>query len=105
MTPACAIGDVPLGEGRAVVLGGVRIALFNTLSGWYALDAVCPHKGGPLEDGIVSGSSVLCPLHDRAFDLATGSTQADCASVNAYEVELRDDQVFVDVRARVSRPA
>lgn len=100
MTPACSVTDVPLGEGRAVVLEGVRIAVFNTISGWYALDAVCPHKGGPLEDGIVSGTSVLCPLHDRAFDLVSGATETGCSGVRAYDIETRNDLVFVDLQDR-----
>ena len=95
--PACATGDVPLGEGRAVVLSGSRIAVFNTSGGWHALDAVCPHRGGPLEDGIVSGSSVLCPLHDRAYDLSTGESRSGCAGVTVYPVEVREGVVLVDV--------
>jgi nitrite reductase (NADH) small subunit len=97
IVPACATGDVPLGEGRAVVLGGSRIAVFNTPAGWYALDAVCPHRAGPLEDGIVSGSSVLCPLHDRAYDLTTGESRNGCEGVTAYPVEVREGIVLVDV--------
>jgi nitrite reductase/ring-hydroxylating ferredoxin subunit len=73
MNYACRVDDVPLGEGRAVTLGDRRIALFRTPNGWYALDAVCPHRGGPLADGIVSDRAVICPLHERRFDLATGA--------------------------------
>ena len=94
MMRICSIDDVPLGEGRAVVLGDRRIAVFHTLSGWYALDAVCPHKGGPLEDGIVAECSVTCPLHERRFDLATGEALSDCASVATYRVEANGDGVY-----------
>ena len=97
MTAACTTADVPLGEGRAVVLDGMRIAVFNTPSGWYAVDAACPHMGGPLADGIVYGSSVICPLHDRSFDLATGATRSDCGGVSAYRAEARGGVVYVDL--------
>ena len=49
------------------------IAIFRAAAGWFALDAACPHRGGPLADGIVCDSAVICPLHDRRFDLATGA--------------------------------
>ena len=70
---ACRVDDIPLGEGRAITLDGRRIAIFRAGGGWYALDAVCPHRGGPLADGIVCDRAVICPLHDRRFDLASGA--------------------------------
>jgi nitrite reductase (NADH) small subunit len=91
----CAVDDVPLGEGRAVVIGDHRVAVFHTLSGWYAIDAVCPHRGGPLEDGIVSDRSVICPLHERRFDLVTGEAFSDCGNVAVYPIEVRGDEVVL----------
>ena len=67
---ACRVDDVPLGEGRAITLDGRRIAIFRSAAGWFALDAACPHRGGPLADGIVCDNAVICPLHDRRYDLA-----------------------------------
>ena len=72
MTFVCHEDDVPLGEGRVVTLDGRKIAVFRAAGGWYALDAACPHMGGPLADGIVCDRAVICPLHDRRYDLATG---------------------------------
>ena len=100
MIRVCSTDDVPFGEGRAAVVNGRRIAVFNTASGWYALDAVCPHRGGPLEDGIVADRSVICPLHERRFDLATGESFSDCPGVTTHRVELRGADVFVALRAR-----
>jgi nitrite reductase (NADH) small subunit len=94
---ACHVDDVPHGEGRALTLGGRRIALFRADTGWYALDAVCPHAGGPLADGIVADCRVICPLHERAFDLATGAALSGGAGVGAYSVEVVGDEVFVSV--------
>jgi len=73
MTFACRVHAVPLDEGRTIMLGDRAIALFRTPGDWYAIDAVCPHRGGPLADGIVTDRAVICPLHDRRYDLATGA--------------------------------
>jgi nitrite reductase (NADH) small subunit len=68
----CGVDDVPVGEGRKVVVDGHSLAIFHTPQGWYALDAACPHLAGPLADGIVGDQSVICPLHERRFDLLSG---------------------------------
>jgi nitrite reductase (NADH) small subunit len=94
---ACRVDDVPLGEGRAVTLDGRRIALFRAAGAWYALDAVCPHRGGPLADGIVCDRAVICPLHDRRYDLETGEPLGAGDPVAAHAVEVRGDRVFVEV--------
>jgi nitrite reductase (NADH) small subunit len=92
---ACKVDDIPLGEGRAITLDGRRIAVFRAGGGWYAIDAICPHRGGPLADGIVCDSAVICPLHDRRFDLATGAALTDGDAVAAHTVEVRGERVFV----------
>jgi nitrite reductase (NADH) small subunit len=101
VTYACRIEDVPLGEGRVVTLDGRRVALFRAAAGWYALDAACPHRGGPLADGIVCDRAVICPLHDRRYDLASGAPLGAGDPVAAHAVELRGDRVFVEVAAQV----
>jgi nitrite reductase (NADH) small subunit len=98
MTRACAVDDVPLGEGRSVRLGGRRVALFRTPTGWYALDHACPHAGGPLADGLTADCSVICPLHERRFALDTGAPIGhDGAGVTANRVEVRGGDVFVEL--------
>ena len=92
---ACHVDDVPPGEGRSLTVEGRRIALFRADSGWYALDGACPHAGGPLADGILADCRVICPLHERAFDLATGAALSGGAGVTAYPVEVRGDEVFI----------
>jgi nitrite reductase (NADH) small subunit len=91
----CRTADVPLGEGRAVMVAGRRLAIFHTLDGWHALDAACPHQGGPLADGILSDRCVTCPLHERRFDLRSGEPLSGGAPVAAHRVELRGDTVEV----------
>ena len=105
MNAVCRVEDVPLGEGRAVTVGERRVAVFHTRDGWYALDDTCPHRGGPLADGLLADRSVTCPLHERRFDLHTGEALGDGCRVAAHRVELVGAEVFVRWRAWSSRPA
>lgn len=105
MIYACVVDDIPLGEGRALTLDGRRVAIFRSAAGWYALDAVCPHRGGPLEDGIVCDRAVICPLHDRRYDLATGAPLGAGEGVAAHAVEIRGERVFVALAAQQQRAA
>jgi nitrite reductase (NADH) small subunit len=92
---ACRVDDVPLGEGRAITLDGRRVAIFRSAAGWYALDAACPHRGGPLADGIVCDNAVICPLHDRRYDLASGAALNAGEGVTAHGVSLDGERVLV----------
>jgi nitrite reductase (NADH) small subunit len=64
--------DIPVREGRAVKVGSREIAIFNLGDRFLAVENRCPHKGGPLSDGIVSGAAVVCPLHAWKISLETG---------------------------------
>jgi nitrite reductase (NADH) small subunit len=97
MIRICGVDDVPLGEGRNVSVAGRRIAVFHAAQGWHALDAACPHMGGPLADGIVADRSVICPLHERRFDLASGREIGGKLCVARHEVIVLGAEVFVDV--------
>jgi nitrite reductase (NADH) small subunit len=91
------VEDVPLHEGRAVVVDGRRIAIFRTPSGVRALDGDCPHRGGPLADGLVGDDCVTCPLHGRRIDLATGEvTQGGRGAVRVHPVRERDGWIYLD---------
>ncbi|HWF35573.1 MAG TPA: nitrite reductase small subunit NirD [Solirubrobacteraceae bacterium] len=97
MIRVCSVEDVPLGEGRAVAVGGHRVAVFRAEDGWFALDASCPHRGGPLADGIVASRTVICPLHERRFDLATGEERSSGSHcVATHRVEVRGEDVYLD---------
>ena len=82
--------DVPMLEGRSVRYGDGRVAIFRLAGGWAALANECPHRGGPLSDGIVADACVTCPLHNRRFDLATGVQAGGADRVATYEVRERD---------------
>jgi nitrite reductase (NADH) small subunit len=84
-------------EGRLLLVAGREIALFLTAAGPRAVDARCPHAGGPLEDGIVSGNGVTCPLHLRRVDLDTGEVD-DCAErVRCYPARIAGNAVVLDL--------
>jgi nitrite reductase (NADH) small subunit len=87
-----AIVSIPLGEGRSFVAGGEKIAVFRTRNGAvFAIQAECPHRQGPLADGLVGGTTLICPLHSWKFDLATGQPLfGDCA-VKTYPVRVDED--------------
>jgi len=96
--------DVPVLEGRSVTVEGQRIAIFRLPEGWAAIDAACPHKGGPLQDGLVADRCVTCPLHNRRFDLMTGEQQGGEDSVAVHEVDERNGELWVRL-APVPDPA
>jgi nitrite reductase (NADH) small subunit len=67
------VSSIPPGEGRVYSVRGEKIAVFRTRGGaFYAVQAECPHRGGPLADGLLGGTTLICPLHAWKFDLTTG---------------------------------
>jgi nitrite reductase (NADH) small subunit len=82
------IDQIPLGEARVFRVDGLEVAVFRLRSGeLLATGATCPHRGGPLADGLVGGHSVVCPLHGFLFDLRTGGPIGrDCAHLQTYRV-------------------
>jgi len=93
------IGQIPIGEGRTFEVAGQRVAVFHTREGGvYAIEANCPHRNGPLADGLTSGTTVLCPLHERAFDLLTGAGIGHEDCVMSYPVRISGDgNLFITV--------
>ncbi len=105
MIEVCSTSDVPLGEGRAATVDGRRIAIFQADGGWFALDDECPHRGGPLSDGILADSCVVCPLHDRRFALADGAPLSDGGGVAAHRIEVRAGMVWVELAESLAKAA
>lgn len=97
MTRVAAVRDVPPGTGRVVWARGRAIALFNVDGAFYALDNACTHRGGPLGAGRLDGTIVTCPWHANRFDVTTGRVVVGVQSVTAYAVEVRGDDVLVDL--------
>ena len=87
------VEQIPLGEGRVFEVAGESVAVFRTRQGEvYATQAACPHREGPLADGIIGGGQIVCPLHAYKFDLATGKPVGnDCAALRTYAVSVSED--------------
>jgi nitrite reductase (NADH) small subunit len=86
------VDQIPHGEGRAFDLGGRRVAVFRSRDGRvFASQAECPHRKGPLVDGLVGAGTVVCPLHEWRFDLETGATQNGSCPIEVYRVSLGAD--------------
>ncbi|UWX03847.1 nitrite reductase small subunit NirD [Pseudoxanthomonas sp. NC8] len=94
----CTIDDIPLLGSRVLeCAGGDNIALFRPAAARvFALADRCPHKGGPLSQGIVSGDTVTCPLHGWNIQLDSGQACApDVGCARKYPVQLRDGDVWL----------
>ena len=91
------IADIPRRGARCVVTPEGKIAVFRTQEDQiFALENRCPHKAGPLSEGIVHGASVTCPLHNWVFDLETGKALgADDGRVRTYATSVVDGRVFL----------
>ena len=98
----CALDDIPpLGARRVRRPDGVEIAIFRAADDRvFALLDRCPHKGGPLSQGIVFGDKVACPLHNWTVDLTTGRASApDEGCTNRFAVKVADGRVLLDPHA------
>ena len=73
--PLCPIKDVPPGTGKECVAANRIIAVFNVDGRFHAVDGICPHAGGPLGGGCLTGTVVTCPWHGWQFDVTTGRHQ------------------------------
>lgn len=87
---------IPAKEGRRVYFEDRQLALFNLGNEFVALDNQCPHKQGPLADGILSGKAVFCPLHNWKISLETGCALAGGkGQVKVYPVKVQERRIYV----------
>ncbi len=95
---AAAKEDCPPGQGLEAVVGDKIIAIFNVDGQYYALDGVCPHQGGPLTKGRLSGCIVSCAWHGWQFDVSNGQHQAsETLHHPTYATRVDEQGVWVDV--------
>jgi nitrite reductase (NADH) small subunit len=94
------IQRIPLGEGRTFRVRDTLVAIFRARDGQvYATQPDCPHRGGPLIDGLVGSGKVICPLHNFAFNLATGEPiENACQRLRSYPVSLNEaDEILLSL--------
>ena len=93
-------GDCPPGRCCEVVAEDRIVALCNVEGTFYALDGFCPHAGGPLGKGTLSGCTLTCPRHGLQFDVPTGGYEISRPEVHpTYPVKVEGDEVYLDVEA------
>jgi len=91
------IDDVPTRGARLVKTAVGCVAIFRTTEDEvFATSNTCPHKGGPLSEGIVHGQKVTCPLHNWVFDLNTGEALGEEGRIETYPVRIDGDRILLD---------
>ena len=95
-TKVAQVADLSDGQGKVVDVAGRSIAVFNVGGRFYAIDNLCPHRGGPLGEGDVQGAIVVCPWHGWRWDDTTGANANNPAvRVSCYPVTVEQGTVFV----------
>jgi nitrite reductase/ring-hydroxylating ferredoxin subunit len=87
------------GQGKLIEVQQKRIALFNVAGQFYAIDDMCPHRGGPLSEGELVGEAVVCPWHGAIFELRTGAVTCPPAAggVMTYETRVQGDAIEIAI--------
>jgi nitrite reductase (NADH) small subunit len=101
------IAEIPRGEGRTFRVGELRVAVFHARDGRvFATQAECPHRGGPLSDGLLGGTTLVCPLHEWSFDLLSGMALNGQCGLRMYPVtQAPDGTLAIDVEEDGAAPA
>jgi nitrite reductase/ring-hydroxylating ferredoxin subunit len=95
--PVANAGDLKEGGVLKAELFGKPLALFMVQGKVYALDAVCSHEGGPLEEGTLNGFEIECPWHGSKFDVRTGEVRNPPADTpqSVYEVKVENNDILI----------
>jgi NAD(P)H-dependent nitrite reductase small subunit len=92
------VRDIPEGRGVVVEAGDKRLAVFQHEGEFFALDETCPHRGGPLHEGLLQEGVVACPWHLWQFDLRTGASPVNPLSrVRTYPTEVEGEALWVEI--------
>ena len=90
------VGAIPQKEGRRVQYGSHEAALFNLGEAYLAVENQCPHKGGPLADGIVAGKNIFCPLHNWKISLESGcALSGGSGQVKTFPVKVVENEIYL----------
>ena len=94
------VEKVPKGQGFCFIVEGREIAVFRQRDGkLFATQNRCPHKQGPLSEGIIGAGKVICPLHSHKFDLCTGEGPDPKECVKVYSVREEKGDILISVDA------
>jgi 3-phenylpropionate/trans-cinnamate dioxygenase ferredoxin subunit len=92
------VDEIQPGQAKQVTVNGRLVAVFNVAGTLYAIEDTCPHRGGPLFEGEVEGTEVVCPWHGARFELTTGTHLSPPASrdVACFKVQVVGNEIQVD---------
>ena len=92
------IESIAPGQGRCFIVGGEEIAVFRQRDGQlFATQNRCPHKQGPLSEGVAGGGKVICPLHSHKFDLQSGEGSEKGECVKVYAVREVNGEILLTI--------
>lgn len=90
------VAAIPVGEGRTLRAGGHLVTVFHLRGGGVrATQPWCPHRGGPLADGLLADDALVCPLHGRTFSLETGEAAPGEVGIAVYPARVEQDGTIV----------
>ena len=96
LTKVATVADVPKGTGKVVEIGGKKLAVFNCDGQFYAMDNTCRHRGGPLGEGSLAGTTVTCPWHGWTYDVSSGACGMNPAmKLQTYGVTVDGQDILV----------
>ena len=97
MTPVAKLSEIPDGATKRVEVDGIGVLLCNCGGTIYAIEDVCTHDGGPLDEGDLQDCRIMCPRHGALFDVRTGAalTLPAVIPLPTYAVRVEGDEVFV----------
>jgi len=98
LTKVATITDIPPGTGKVIEVNGKPIAVFNCDGTFYAIDNTCKHRGGPLGEGMLAGTTVTCPWHGWEYDVASGACTMDpSVKLQTFDVTVQGQDVLISV--------
>ena len=96
LTKVASKAEIAPGTAKVVEAGGKTIAVFNCDGTFYAIENACKHRGGPLGEGAVSGTSVTCPWHGWEYDVTSGACSMDPAiKVRTFPVTVQGEDILI----------
>ena len=99
LVKVAAVGDIAEGAAKLVQVETRLISIFNVAGTFLAIDDRCPHRGGPLSEGHLEGTTITCPWHVAKFDLTTGKKLEGPSNsdVKTYAVHVSGGEISVDI--------
>ena len=98
LTKVATRAEIAPGTAKVVDAGGAAIAIFNCGGSYYATENSCKHRGGPLGEGAIAGTTVTCPWHGWQFDVSSGQCQMDPAiKVRTFPVTVQGEDILISI--------